>query len=131
MSFLSDVLGVFKYRKEKQKLELEIQQLAAHVRAILSLKEKLEFEIEQLKAEAKERESLIQKPTLKEIARYSELGKIRSKLERDKFAFHMGEPDEGRIRRVIKILRRHGLRRWLMIGAVTLLVFILIRFIFF
>ena len=46
MSFFSDVLGLFKYRKEKQKLELEI---------------------EKLKEEAKERKSLIQKPTSEEV----------------------------------------------------------------
>lgn len=67
MSFLSDVLGIFKYRKEKRILELKIMQS--------------ELQIMRLKAEDKERNLLIQKPTSKEVQKYGTDPKLAERLE--------------------------------------------------
>ena len=65
MSFFSDVLGLLKHRKEKQKLE---------------------HEIEQLKAEAQERKSLIQKPTPEEV---QSIAKDRDRYERGRHDYDL------------------------------------------
>jgi len=90
MSFFTDVVSFIRYRKEREKLELETEKLKEELNNRNSIREKLKLEIEKLKEELYNRDFLIEKAGIKDIEKYdNNTKKLIKKIE------HLSNKDAG------------------------------------